>query len=153
MNLTRNFSDGEFFVAGKSGRVTDAQRERARRLCETVLQPLRDKLAAPIKITSGKRSKAHNTRVGGSPTSDHLYLGESAAADFTCSELVRAYLWLADNKREQVGQAIYYPNRHFIHVSLPTKRHSGELLICEAGEYRVADKCELCKLREGLSDA
>lgn len=36
-----------------------------------LLQPLRDFLKKPIRVTSGYRSTALNTAVGGSPTSQH----------------------------------------------------------------------------------
>lgn len=48
-------------------------------LCENVLQPLRDYLGKPIRITSGYRSPEVNRRVGGAvdsqgrPKSQHVY--------------------------------------------------------------------------------
>lgn len=44
-----------------------------------ILQPLRDMLGKPIKITSGYRSPALNKAVGGSPSSQHQF---GLAADF-----------------------------------------------------------------------
>lgn len=48
-----------------------------RRLCVTVLQPLRDSIARPIVISSGYRSQAVNRAVGGARASDHM-LGRAA---------------------------------------------------------------------------
>ncbi|PIQ25399.1 peptidase M15A [bacterium (Candidatus Blackallbacteria) CG13_big_fil_rev_8_21_14_2_50_49_14] len=48
------------------------------RLCKTALQPLRDKLARPVLITSGYRSPALNRVIGGSTTSAHM---DGRAAD------------------------------------------------------------------------
>jgi len=39
----------------------------------TRLQKLRDRIKKPIYITSGYRTASHNKKVGGSPTSQHLY--------------------------------------------------------------------------------
>lgn len=48
-----------------------------RYLCRTTLQPLRDKLGFPIRITSGYRSPDVNRAVGGSATSQHCF-GQAA---------------------------------------------------------------------------
>ena len=42
-----------------------------------VLQAIRDHFGAPVVITSGYRTASHNTRVGGSKSSQHL-LGRAA---------------------------------------------------------------------------
>ena len=52
--------------------------DRLKRLCETVLQPIRDALG-PISITSGYRPPEVNKLVGGAPGSAHAY---ALAADF-----------------------------------------------------------------------
>lgn len=52
-------------------------------LCEECLQPLRDKLGVPIRVTSGWRCQALNTLVGGSENSAHL---SGFAADIVCEE-------------------------------------------------------------------
>jgi zinc D-Ala-D-Ala carboxypeptidase len=46
-------------------------------LCENVLQPLRDSIGRPLKITSGYRSPALNAAIRGSKNSDHMR-GEAA---------------------------------------------------------------------------
>ena len=47
-------------------------------LVDNVLQPLREKFG-PVVVTSGYRSPAVNTKIGGSTTSDHCH---GYAADF-----------------------------------------------------------------------
>ena len=42
-------------------------------LCEWVLDPLREFLGKPIRVTSGYRHPELNRRIGGSKTSDHMY--------------------------------------------------------------------------------
>lgn len=44
-----------------------------RRLCEDILQPLRDRWGQPIIVGSGYRCKELNTLVGGVSNSDHMY--------------------------------------------------------------------------------
>ena len=46
-------------------------------LCEKVLQPLRDKLGVPVRVSSGFRNKALNAAVGGAANSQHRK-GEAA---------------------------------------------------------------------------
>jgi len=57
---------------------TPEQIENLRRLCQSVLQPLRVHLKRPVVITSGYRSPALNRAIGGSPTSHHM---QGRAAD------------------------------------------------------------------------
>ena len=52
--------------------------DNLRRLCTTVLEPLRDLLAVPLHVDSGYRSAILNTLVGGAVTSAHM---EGRAAD------------------------------------------------------------------------
>lgn len=54
-------------------------------LVENVLDPLREAMGCPIKISSGYRCKALNTKVGGSKTSQHM---TGQAADIQCTKKV-----------------------------------------------------------------
>ena len=47
--------------------------DELRRLCGTVLQPLRDSLGRPIVVSSGYRSPALNRAIGGAAASDHMH--------------------------------------------------------------------------------
>jgi zinc D-Ala-D-Ala carboxypeptidase len=51
-----------------------------RRLATSMLEPIRQEFGV-VLVTSGYRSRAVNLRVGGAPTSAHLY---GRAADFHC---------------------------------------------------------------------
>ena len=58
-------------------------------LCENVLQPLRDKLGVPVRISSGFRCRALNKAVGGAADSQHTK-GEAAdihAQGYTAQQL------------------------------------------------------------------
>lgn len=100
-----------------------------RNLAVGTLEPIREILGVPIRITSGYRTPQVNEAVGGVRTSQHL-TGE--AADFIAVGLPSpvAMLRLADAVRSgrlRVGQLILYPpNRGgHIHVGAGTR---GQLL-------------------------
>lgn len=70
---------------------------------------------APILITSGARCRAHNRRVGGSPTSRHMD-GLAVDVSCTCMGELRA-IWRAVDGLP-VHQFIVYPKRRIVHVGL-----------------------------------
>jgi zinc D-Ala-D-Ala carboxypeptidase len=79
MQLTKNFSLAELTVTGKPFDNTPnaKQIESLRALAENILQPLRDEIGRPIRVTSGFRSEKVNAAVKGSKTSQHKR-GEAA---------------------------------------------------------------------------
>ena len=87
MQLTKNFSLREFTKSNTAARLgidntpTDEHIKNLALLCENVLQPLREALGQPIRITSGYRSEALNNSIGGSKTSDHSF-GRAADLEF-----------------------------------------------------------------------
>lgn len=82
MRLSKNFTLSEF--QSKDGAAFPAEViKNLKKLAEN-LQVIRDTINAPLSITSGYRSPAHNKRVGGAVYSQHL-LG--TASDLTCKSL------------------------------------------------------------------
>jgi zinc D-Ala-D-Ala carboxypeptidase len=85
--LTRSFTLDELTFSQMAARQgianvpNDIQIAALQRLCDNVLQPLRDGLGLPIVISSGFRCPALNRLVSGAADSQHL-LGE--AADIVC---------------------------------------------------------------------
>lgn len=85
MNLSVHFELDEFLVsqtAARLGRIvepTESDIRNLRRLCETVLEPLREDLRRPILISSGLRPLWLNMAIGGSKTSAHM---DGRATDF-----------------------------------------------------------------------
>lgn len=85
VKLSKNFDSNEFTysVTAQANRINNAPSieviNNLKALCENVLQPLRDYLNSPVKITSGYRCKELNTKVGGKSNSQHL---TGNAADF-----------------------------------------------------------------------
>ena len=78
--LSAHFTDVELEVDGAEERI----RQNAINLCITVLEPIRLLAGLPLRITSGYRLPTANAATGGVATSEHLYEGDHAAADFTC---------------------------------------------------------------------
>jgi zinc D-Ala-D-Ala carboxypeptidase len=80
MQLSKNFSLAELTVTSKPfDNTPNAQQiENLRALAENILQPLRDEIGKPIRVTSGFRSPKVNAAVKGSKTSQHL---QGQAAD------------------------------------------------------------------------
>ncbi len=83
MQLTEHFWLDEFVRSQTATRLgidnTPKRRHVAalRRLCECVLEPLREKLGQPIHISSGYRCRQLNSAIHGSPHSSHMR-GEAA---------------------------------------------------------------------------
>jgi hypothetical protein len=87
MPLSNNFTLGELVrsdTAERNKKLKEEQEnppdsivENLKYLAQTALQPLRDKLGFPIRITSGYRSPGVNRKVGGSSKSQHCQ-GEAA---------------------------------------------------------------------------
>ncbi|WP_061232452.1 D-Ala-D-Ala carboxypeptidase family metallohydrolase [Leptospira noguchii] len=79
MNLTENFTLKEMTVTqtGLENNPDERQIANLKRLCETILEPLRQAIDKPIIVNSGFRSPAVNRKVKGSITSQHMS-GEAA---------------------------------------------------------------------------
>jgi len=79
MMLSKNFSLQEMTISqtaarrGLNNQPGQAELNNLKMLCNEVLQPLRDFVGKPVKITSGYRGPAVNRAVGGSTTSAHMY--------------------------------------------------------------------------------
>jgi zinc D-Ala-D-Ala carboxypeptidase len=83
MNLTKNFTLAEMTFSQTATRNNirnipdDQDIKNLKLLCQKILQPLRDNLGKPIKVTSGYRSPILNKAIGGSTNSQHT-LGQAA---------------------------------------------------------------------------
>ena len=102
VRLSKNFDSNEFTysVTAHANKINNAPSieilNNIKALCENVLQPLRDHLGCAVKITSGYRCKALNTKVGGHPNSQHL---TGNAADFIVpsKNLKEVFNYIKDN--------------------------------------------------------
>lgn len=110
---------------GIENRPGTSERVALERLVKELLQPLRELYGRPIRITSGYRCMELNRRVGGVSTSQHL---KGEAAD--CSGGNAADL--LDTLRRSgliFDQAILYPERNFLHLSLKNKGDNRQRVI------------------------
>lgn len=87
------------------------------KLVDNLLDPIRERFATPVIVTSGYRCERLNKLVNGVEDSQHR---EGKAADFyfagfTAKEMTQAFFEIAEGF--DFDQLIYYKKRHFIHVS------------------------------------
>lgn len=119
--ISKDFSYKEFEASPTAERkgicnviTTVAVRDAVKELTERVLQPLRDIVGHPLRISSGYRCPELNREVNGVPNSQHIK-GEAAdiaAADpYLLAKVVRS----APDIWNEVDQMILYPT--FVHIS------------------------------------
>ena len=98
----------------------EAEIENLKRLCEKVLQPVREHFKTGVKVNSGFRHPDVNAKVGGSKTSDHC---KGQAADIEIPGVPNADLakWITENLDfTQVILEFYtqgVPDSGWVHVS------------------------------------
>lgn len=102
-----------------------------RRLCETVLEPLRMRWGAALTVICGYRSPQHNHAVGGAPQSRHM-LGE--AADIAPVERSRALqlaalveTMLREGRLPELGGFGVYPKQGWVHLDIRPQPTSGHI--------------------------
>jgi uncharacterized protein YcbK (DUF882 family) len=126
MQLTNNFSLAEMVKSDTALRHDmdntpgEAEIENLKRLCEKVLQPVREHFKTGVKVNSGFRHPDVNAKVGGSKTSDHC---KGQAADIEIPGVANADLaqWITENLDfTQVILEFYtqgVPDSGWVHVS------------------------------------
>ena len=144
MNLTKNFTLEEMTASdtakrkGISNKPSATQQAKLKTLCETILQPVRDKYGKSIIVSSGFRCTKLNSLVGGASSSDHIY---GCAADIHSKSDTQA-----DNKElyniiikmvksgelKNVKQVINEFNYDWIHVSYQDGRSSKRNQLLDA---------------------
>lgn len=127
--LSKNFSLGELCKSEVAIRrnIDNTPSEKVKNnlqiLVDNVLQPLRDKFG-PMTVTSGYRSPAVNTAVGGSPYSDHC-LGMAADIEIVGVDNKVLAEYIRDNmKFTQLILEFYtdgVPDSGWVHVSYDEK--------------------------------
>ena len=126
MNLTANFTLSEMVKSDTALRHDmdnipgETEIENLKRLCEQVLQPVRDHFKTGVKVNSGFRHPEVNAKVGGSKTSDHC---KGQAADIEIPGIPNADLavWIMDNLTYTQLILEFYtpgvPDSGWVHVS------------------------------------
>ena len=95
---------------GINNALTEEARANIYRLVQEVLDPLREELGVPIRVTSGYRSPDVNAAVGGSRTSRHM-LGLAAdikARGFNARQVVDCIDRMYETGHLDYDQAIAY---------------------------------------------
>jgi hypothetical protein len=136
MRLSEHFVLSEFLSPRDTGKPSRAQVTALINLCARVLEPLRDALGRPIRITSGWRSWLYNLKVGGAPNGQHP---KGTAADIAVTDDDEALLILALLSRNpDVGGLGFYPGRGFVHVDIRPRRAGNQITTWERvnGKYR-----------------
>jgi hypothetical protein len=130
MKLSENFTLKELTKSdtairkGISNEPNADQIERLKVLCETILQPVRDKFG-PVTVTSGFRSPELCQAIGSSINSQHC---KAEAADFEVNGVDNADLayWIKDNINEWDQMILEFyesgqPNSGWVHCSITNK--------------------------------
>lgn len=134
MQLSENFTLEEFVDSPTAKRLGinnnpgKEQINNLKKLCQTILQPIRNEFGQVITVTSGYRSELLNRAVGGSKTSQHL---KGEAADIICYDNKRLWELITSmiNKGViRVGQLINERNLSWIHISLTTTSSVNQIL-------------------------
>lgn len=104
----------------------DEQIENLKLLVEKVLDPARDELEAPIKITSGFRSQEVNKIIGGAKNSQHC---NGQAADLVCFDNKKLFRILQDMEFDQLIYEFGTDERpSWVHVSYSNALNRNQVL-------------------------
>jgi len=137
MKLTQNFTLKELTKSdtairkGISNEPNTDEIEKLKLLCETILQPVRDKFGA-VTVTSGYRSPELCQAIGSSVNSQHT---KAEAVDFEVEGVDNANVayWIKDNipNWDQMILEFYtpgQPNSGWIHCSITSKLERKQFL-------------------------
>ncbi len=131
MKITANFTYREFYHSDTAIRhginnVTDDPviTGNIHYLCQCLLQPVRDRLGIPIRVTSGYRCARLNTLLGGARNSQHM-TGE--AADLVCADNQLLFDTIRDSGLE-FDQLIDESGLSWVHVSLKKEGNRKQIL-------------------------
>jgi hypothetical protein len=126
MQLSKNLSLAEVTRSetakrkGISNMPTPEHLENFKKLAENVFQPIREHFGVPIHISSGYRSKALNTAVGGSLSSQHC-TGEAIDIDMDGTSITNKQVFDFIKDNLNFDQCIFEfgtdANPDWVHVS------------------------------------
>jgi len=154
MNLSKNFTLLELTKSDTAIRrkidntPSDAVVANLKLLCEKVLQPLREHLKKPIRITSGYRSPKLNSAIGGSKTSDHTR-GQAADIEIPGMSNYELAKYIEENfDYTQLILEFYTPgepNSGWVHVSYDAKNLKKQSLTATRIKGKVVYQSGLIK--------
>ena len=120
---------------GISNMPTPEHLENFKKLAENIFQPIREHFGKPIHISSGYRSKALNTAVGGSFSSQHC-TGEAIDIDMDGTEITNAQIFhfIKDNLNfdQLIAEFPVNSNPAWVHVSYEsTGKQRKQILVAK----------------------
>jgi hypothetical protein len=120
---------------GISNMPTPEHLENFKKLAENIFQPIREHFGKPIHISSGYRSKALNTAVGGSLSSQHC-TGEAIDIDMDGTEITNAQIFHFIKDNLNFDQMIWEfgtdENPDWVHVSYEsTGKQRKQILVAK----------------------
>lgn len=98
-------------------------------LVGSLLDPIREKFATPMIITSGYRCEKLNRLIGGKNNSQHMK-GEAVDfcfASFSKKEMIEAFFEIAEEF--DYDQLICYRNKGFIHISYSRENNRHQVIM------------------------
>jgi zinc D-Ala-D-Ala carboxypeptidase len=122
MQLSKDFTLAEMTFSSTAVREeldntpTQAQIDNLKRLCLTILQPLRNRTGSAVKVSSGFRSPLVNAACNGSLTSDHC---DGRAADITVSGLTPHQVCALLIELRLPFKQVIHEFKSWCHVSIP----------------------------------
>lgn len=135
MKLSENFSINEFLKTNRNFvfRVTDEEIENLKSLCQNLLQPIRDYIGNPIRITinGGLRPEPLNSMVGGAKTSDHISgkASDIDVKDISQPELFRNCCLAIRNLKLEFKQIILELDSNCVHISYDKSNNRKQVLV------------------------
>ena len=158
MKLSANFTLKELTKSdtairkGISNEPNTDEIEKLKLLCETILQPVRDKFG-PVTVTSGYRSPELCMAIGSSINSQHT---KAEAVDFEVEGVDNADVayWIKDNipNWDQMILEFYtpgQPNSGWIHCSITSKLERKQFLSAYKEDGKTKYKPTLGDIRCG----
>lgn len=137
MKLSTNFSLDEFVNPDDPVKPDQQVLANLTELAKTVLEPLREAIGKPIKITSGYRSPVHNKKIGGAKGSTHcLGIAADIHVPGTLQDQIRIAKILYQNPN--VGGIGLYATKTIVHVDIREwiGNGPGMWIEVEAGLYK-----------------
>ena len=128
MQLTKNFSLAEMTKTntGLPNKPGNTEILNLKKLCEDVLQPLRDLLGKPIIVNSGYRSPEVNKKVGGVPTSYHL---KGLAADINAEGMTARQLFEFIKKSYLPYHKVILEYEAWVHIQVSAGHETPRLSV------------------------
>ncbi len=140
--ISPHFSLKELTVtsAGVDNTPDAKQIAALKRLCDNVLEPIREHFKRPVTINSGFRSAAVNKKIGGAATSQHSF-GEAADIEIKGVPNQQIYDFIKNNLEfdQLIAEKLSRKDGSagWIHVSYRLERLRKECLSFDGSKYKA----------------